>query len=131
MNEWNELQSDLDLPGPDLPEPRFTGKISFPRFFWKILEGITYRFVSNRLISGRILGCPINIGAQIRHGITYRFVSNRLISGRTCGKMHRFETRFGLVSPEDPGKSGSDFSRGNSSLKVAGRAKIMHVHFIN
>eukprot|EP00116_Pleurobrachia_bachei_P014244 sb/3474506/ len=25
------IQSDPDLPGPDLPEPRFTGRIIFPR----------------------------------------------------------------------------------------------------
>ena len=34
-----EVQSDPDLPGPDLPEPRFTGRISFPRnFFGKFLK---------------------------------------------------------------------------------------------
>ena len=27
-----QLQSDPDLPGPDLPEPRFTWKINFPRY---------------------------------------------------------------------------------------------------
>eukprot|EP00116_Pleurobrachia_bachei_P013588 sb/3473850/ len=26
------IQSDPDLPGPDLPEPRFTGRIKFPRY---------------------------------------------------------------------------------------------------
>eukprot|EP00116_Pleurobrachia_bachei_P014590 sb/3474852/ len=26
------IQSDPDLPGPDLPEPRFTGRIHFPRY---------------------------------------------------------------------------------------------------
>ena len=26
-----EVQSDTDLPDPDLPEPRFTGRIIFPR----------------------------------------------------------------------------------------------------
>ena len=34
MPKWQqEVQSDPDLSGPDLPEPRFTGRISFPRFF--------------------------------------------------------------------------------------------------
>ena len=33
-------------------------------------------------------------GALIRHGITYRFVSNRLISVRKSSKLHRFETRI-------------------------------------
>eukprot|EP00116_Pleurobrachia_bachei_P015559 sb/3475821/ len=28
----NRIQSDPDLPGPDLPEPRFTGRKNFPRF---------------------------------------------------------------------------------------------------
>eukprot|EP00116_Pleurobrachia_bachei_P012960 sb/3473222/ len=27
----NNIQSDPDLPGPDIPEPRFTGRINFPR----------------------------------------------------------------------------------------------------
>eukprot|EP00116_Pleurobrachia_bachei_P003999 sb/3464261/ len=27
----NVIESDPDLPGPDLPEPRFTGRINFPR----------------------------------------------------------------------------------------------------
>eukprot|EP00116_Pleurobrachia_bachei_P016344 sb/3476606/ len=26
------IQSDPDLPGPDLPEPRFNGRIIFPRY---------------------------------------------------------------------------------------------------
>eukprot|EP00116_Pleurobrachia_bachei_P009151 sb/3469413/ len=26
------IQSDPDLPGPDIPEPRFTGRINFPRY---------------------------------------------------------------------------------------------------
>eukprot|EP00116_Pleurobrachia_bachei_P017350 sb/3477612/ len=26
------LQSDPDLPGPDIPEPRLTGRINFPRY---------------------------------------------------------------------------------------------------
>eukprot|EP00116_Pleurobrachia_bachei_P017433 sb/3477695/ len=31
-NMSNRLRSDPDLPGPDLPEPRFTGRINFPRY---------------------------------------------------------------------------------------------------
>eukprot|EP00116_Pleurobrachia_bachei_P014234 sb/3474496/ len=36
--KWGELfmtkviQSDPDFPGPDLPEPRFTGRVNFPQY---------------------------------------------------------------------------------------------------
>eukprot|EP00116_Pleurobrachia_bachei_P011308 sb/3471570/ len=41
--------------------------------------------------------------APIRHGITYLFVSNRLITDRTCDKLHRLETRFGREVPLNRG----------------------------
>eukprot|EP00116_Pleurobrachia_bachei_P011911 sb/3472173/ len=71
--------------GPRFTGPRFTGTPIYREHFFPPI------FLENfRSLAGWVPR------PQIRHGIAYRFVSNRLISGRTCDKMHRLETRFGL-----------------------------------
>eukprot|EP00116_Pleurobrachia_bachei_P016597 sb/3476859/ len=50
-------------------------------------------FISFNITTARTR-LPGSQGAPIRHGITYRFVSNRLISVRKSSKLHRFGTRI-------------------------------------
>eukprot|EP00116_Pleurobrachia_bachei_P000749 sb/3461011/ len=55
-NSWERERSDPDLPGLDLPEPRFTGRIYFPRY---------------GKITGGAMSIPVNRGPTV---LTWEFL---------------------------------------------------------